>query len=151
MAMSETTASDSEELDEGLTPEQVRARAKLRKLIEASGKNPLTIEELRAMGDVWPEDESIDDFLNARREWRREACRQEETEMAKRELEIPSSADDFYATADIETLAKQQGVGPLDFAKARQLGKFWPEDESIDEFIATVRRWRDEGGDRKLP
>ncbi|HSH01653.1 MAG TPA: hypothetical protein VLL52_03980 [Anaerolineae bacterium] len=23
-------------------------------------------------------------------------------------------------------------------------GDFWPEDESIDEFIATVRQWRDD-------
>jgi hypothetical protein len=27
----------------------------------------------------------------------------------------------------------------------------WPEDESVDEFIETVRRWRREGEERKRP
>ena len=58
---------------------------------------------------------------------------------------------DFFETVDVETLAKQQGVGPLDFARARRLGRFWPQDESIDDFVATVRRWRDEEGDREMP
>jgi hypothetical protein len=62
--------------------------------------------------------------------------------MAKQEIETSTNADDFNTVLDVETLARQQGVGPFNFALARQLGKFWPEDESIDEFIATVRRWR---------
>lgn len=67
--------------------------------------------------------------------------------MAKQDLDSSNAAvDDFFETADVETLAKQQGVVPLDFARARELGKFWPKDESLDDFIATVRRWRDEGG-----
>jgi len=64
--------------------------------------------------------------------------------MAKQESDSPANTDDFYTTTDIQALAKQQGIGPFNFARARQLGRFWPEDESIDEFIATVRRWRDE-------
>jgi len=64
--------------------------------------------------------------------------------VTKNEIEIDQVADDFYSAPDVETLARRQGVGPLDFEKARRLGMFWPEDESIDEFIATVRRWRDE-------
>ena len=64
--------------------------------------------------------------------------------MAKMEAEIEQLTDDFYSTPDVETLARSQGVKPLDFAKARRLGRFWPEDESIDEFISTVRGWRDE-------
>jgi hypothetical protein len=72
--------------------------------------------------------------------------------MAKQDLDSNNAAiDDFFETADVETLAKQQGVAPLDFARARELGKFWPKDESLDDFIAAVRRWRDEGGDRELP
>jgi hypothetical protein len=72
--------------------------------------------------------------------------------MAKQELDVHNTAtDDFFETADVETLAKQQGVGPLDFARARRLGRFWPQDESIDDFVATVRRWRDEEGDREMP
>lgn len=65
--------------------------------------------------------------------------------VTKQELDVDNTADaDFFETADVETLAKQQGVGPLDFARARRLGRFWPEDESIDEFVSAVRRWRDE-------
>ena len=45
--------------------------------------------------------------------------------------------------AELLRLAERQGVKPVtnidDLA-----GDFWPEDESIDDFIATVRRWRDE-------
>jgi hypothetical protein len=61
------------------------------------------------------------------------------------------AVDDFFESADIETLAKQQGVAPFNFARARALGKFWPKNENLDDFIASVRRWRDEGGDRELP
>jgi hypothetical protein len=71
--------------------------------------------------------------------------------MAKQEIESFINADDFYTAVDVETLAKQQGVGPFNFARARQLGNFWPKDESIDEFIATVRQWRDEEGAKGLP
>jgi hypothetical protein len=72
--------------------------------------------------------------------------------MAKQGLDSKTSGlDDFFETADVETLAKHQGVAPLDFERARELGKFWPKDESLDDFIAAVRRWRDEGGDRELP
>jgi hypothetical protein len=71
--------------------------------------------------------------------------------MARKILDVNDAADGFYAITDVEALAKRQGVGPLDFARARGLGKFWPEDESIDDFITVVRRWRDEDGDRELP
>jgi hypothetical protein len=72
--------------------------------------------------------------------------------MAKQELDLyNTTTDDFFETVDVETLAKQQGVGPLDFARARRLGRFWPQDESIDDFVATVRRWRDEEHDREMP
>jgi hypothetical protein len=66
--------------------------------------------------------------------------------MARSETEIEERGDDFYVVTDVEALAKLQGVKPLDFARMRHLGKFWPKDESIDDFIATVRRWRDEEG-----
>ena len=72
--------------------------------------------------------------------------------MARKEMDIQALEDDFYVAVDVETLAKQQGVGPLNFAGVRSLGKFWPEEESIDEFISTVRRWRDEEGSQtELP
>ncbi|MGI8550761.1 MAG: hypothetical protein ACR2PL_08245 [Dehalococcoidia bacterium] len=46
---------------------------------------------------------------------------------------------------NLKALAAQQGVQPVaNFNNL--LGNFWPEDETADEFIATVRRWRHEGG-----
>lgn len=54
------------------TPQQAAARAKLEKLIAQSGVKPLTIDELNAMGDLWPEDESVDDFLEWREQLRKE-------------------------------------------------------------------------------
>jgi len=72
--------------------------------------------------------------------------------MAKQELDVHNAAtDDFFDTLDVEALAKQQGVEALNFAKARRLGRFWPHDEQINVFVATVRRWRDEDGDREMP
>ena len=63
--------------------------------------------------------------------------------MEKQELDPDNTrTDDLFEAVDVETLAKQQGAGPLDFARARRLGRFWPQDESIDDFVATVRRWR---------
>ncbi|MDQ3009349.1 MAG: hypothetical protein M3X11_01395 [Acidobacteriota bacterium] len=42
----------------------------------------------------------------------------------------------------IEQIAAEQGVGPLDFDKLRELGGNWPEDEDIDEFISFVKESR---------
>jgi len=46
----------------------------------------------------------------------------------------------------IEQLAEEQGIGPFDFKAAQAEATFWPEDESIDDFIAALRQWRSEGG-----
>ena len=47
--------------------------------------------------------------------------------------------------ADLQTLAARQGVHPVtNFDDL--LGDFWPEEETADEFVATVRQWRREGG-----
>jgi hypothetical protein len=51
--------------------EQCEALTRLRKLAEQQGVQPLTVEELQALGDLWLEDESVDDFLAARAERRR--------------------------------------------------------------------------------
>ncbi|HET8629035.1 MAG TPA: hypothetical protein VFL91_16560 [Thermomicrobiales bacterium] len=55
---------------------------------------------------------------------------------------------DFFTQppADLETLAAQQGVGPVTDFDAL-FGDFWPEDESVDDFIAAVREWRREDDD----
>lgn len=49
-----------------------RAQAKLERLISEQGVTPVTIEELRAMRDLWPEDEKVDEFSQALRQWRSE-------------------------------------------------------------------------------
>lgn len=51
---------------------QERARAKLDRLIAEQGVTPLTREDIREMGDLWPEGETVDEFLKAVREWRSE-------------------------------------------------------------------------------
>ena len=53
----------------------------------------------------------------------------------------PSSLE---SKTDLESLAAQQGVSAVsDFDSL--LGDFWPEEESADQFIASVREWRREG------
>lgn len=43
---------------------------------------------------------------------------------------------------ELEELARQQGVtGPVDW-DALQKADFWPEEESIDDFLTTLRKWR---------
>ncbi|MEK6300832.1 MAG: hypothetical protein AABO41_08935 [Acidobacteriota bacterium] len=61
-----------EKTSENPSSEQLRAREGLRKLIDEQGVTPLSIVELDAMGDLWPEEENLDDFLAALREWRSE-------------------------------------------------------------------------------
>jgi hypothetical protein len=52
---------------------QRAAGEELAEIIKKQGVKPLTVEILAAMGDVWPDDESVDDFLEAREEQRRQA------------------------------------------------------------------------------
>ncbi|MBI3649866.1 MAG: hypothetical protein HY231_02320 [Acidobacteria bacterium] len=58
--------------DEELKERQIRAREKLLRLAEEQGVKPMTWEQLKAMGDLWLADESIDDFLATLRMWRNE-------------------------------------------------------------------------------
>ena len=55
------------------------------------------------------------------------------------------------ALARLLKLAEEQGVKPLDMDAVLAKADFWPEDESIDEFIATIAEWRSEGHDGGLP
>ena len=66
---------DEEELERKRTPEQREAWARLLKQAEAQGIKPLTKEDLDAMANAWPEDESVDEFLEARERWRSEGCK----------------------------------------------------------------------------
>lgn len=60
--------------------------------------------------------------------------------------QVRSTGNPFFDDdPDLETLAARQGVKPVEDPRV-PLGDFWPEDETADEFIAAVRRWRREGG-----
>lgn len=72
MTKGNTTADEASEVEEGQPSEQSKARARLRRLILQRGVTPITVDQLRAMGDLWPENESVDDFIAAVREWRRD-------------------------------------------------------------------------------
>jgi len=51
---------------------------------------------------------------------------------------------DFWRGAFLEALARRQGVAPL--RRLEDLwADFWPEEESVDDFIEAVYRWRREG------
>lgn len=77
MTKGNTTADEVSEVEEGQSSEQAKARARLRRLILQRGIRPITVDQLRAMGDLWPENESVDDFIAAVREWRREGSLRE--------------------------------------------------------------------------
>jgi hypothetical protein len=51
--------------------------------------------------------------------------------------------DPFYHPKSIEELAEEQGVRPVEDFESL-LGDFWPEDESVDDFLAERERWRQE-------
>jgi hypothetical protein len=54
------------------------------------------------------------------------------------------------ARAKVLALAEEQGVKPVEKFEDL-LGDFWPEDESIDDFLETLYQWRREGLPRELP
>jgi len=54
----------------------------------------------------------------------------------------------FDAELTLEELAAQQGVGPIKSIEDLR-SEMWPEDESVDDLVPTVRRWRDEDGQRE--
>jgi hypothetical protein len=56
---------------------QREAREELAEIIKQQGVKPLTVEILTAMGTVWPDGESVDEFLQAREEQRQRAPRRE--------------------------------------------------------------------------
>jgi hypothetical protein len=60
------------------------------------------------------------------------------------EDELPAAAESagFWEASDIGVLAERQGVGPVGDLGALRGG--WPEDESVDDFLATFHQWRQE-------
>lgn len=54
------------------------------------------------------------------------------------------ASTDFDSLSDIEALARKQGVSSnVKFEDL--LGDFWPEDQSVEDFLAARERWRREG------
>src|SRR5215210_4130535 len=62
-------------------------------------------------------------------------------ERLEREAELAREETRKQAHARAWELAKQQGVEPIRDIKELQ-GDFWPEEESVDEFLAWVRAIR---------
>ncbi|HZT60360.1 MAG TPA: hypothetical protein VFA21_17275 [Pyrinomonadaceae bacterium] len=54
------------------------------------------------------------------------------------------------AHARVWELARRQGVKPIKSIEQLK-GDFWPEEESIDEFLEWLRESRKEGGTRSIP
>jgi hypothetical protein len=63
----------------------------------------------------------------------------------KTEEHLESSMNPAHARA--WELARQQGVKPIKSIKELQ-GDFWPEEESVDEFLDWLRAIRQEDGTR---
>src|SRR5204862_165493 len=68
----------------------------------------------------------------------------------------PSGADSPYARlprhdpAELEELARRQGA-PVLARFEDLLGDFWPDEESADEFLASLREWREDPRAPELP
>jgi len=57
------------------------------------------------------------------------------------EREWQWSDSKFWQATSLETLAEKQGIKPAENFDSL-LGNGWPQDESIDEFIAARNQWR---------
>lgn len=71
------SSDDSDLASDARSLMQDEARSKLESLIKEQGVKPLDIGLLGAMSNVWPEDETVDEFLAARDHWRGEIPRRE--------------------------------------------------------------------------
>ncbi len=59
-------------------------------------------------------------------------------------MDDPREPQVFDQEPTIDELARRQGVVPV-MDPDVLLGDFWPEDESIDDFLAARRVWSKEG------
>ena len=62
---------------------------------------------------------------------------------------VPAPIRSFNMPIDLEQLAAEQGVRPLQRLEDLR-ADFWPEDETADQIIAAVRKWRREAPDRQV-
>lgn len=107
-----------------------------------------TKEQLHELVDQLTDDESeaLLGYLLQRRDERNDpsAGLFKATNELREGLLISGADFNRMPRVDLATLAAQQGIKPIsDFDSL--FGDFWPEDESIDAFIATIREWRTEG------
>jgi hypothetical protein len=65
----------------------------------------------------------------------------------KRRRKLPPRA----APGALERLAAEQGVKPVMDPIKELYAPFWPEDETADYIVETIRRWRREGDERSDP
>jgi hypothetical protein len=64
--------------------------------------------------------------------------------MSRQNVNTDRERESAEARAELLRLAREQGVKPFDFDRAR--GDFWPESESADDFLAWLRSVRADGG-----
>ena len=60
-------------------------------------------------------------------------------------------SENATASAELERLAEQQGVKPVDLDELLSKGPRGLEDETADMMIAAIHQWRSEIADRDLP
>jgi hypothetical protein len=68
----------------------------------------------------------------------------------RRLIELLNARIAQAAPNTIEQMAAEQGKSPLDFAKVRNLGSFFPEDENVDDLITMIRSLREDKATRTV-
>ena len=63
---------------------------------------------------------------------------QRDGELEHRTATMPYSSSGHPS---VEQLMAEQGTGPITDVSVLH-GDFWPEGESVEEFVATIREWR---------
>ena len=63
---------------------------------------------------------------------------QRDGELENRPATVPYASSGHPS---IEQLMAEQGTGPITDVSVLH-GNFWPEEESVEEFVATIREWR---------
>jgi hypothetical protein len=69
-------------------------------------------------------------------------------DMAKNQTSLTSAHPFMDSHINIDSLAAEQGVPKRTTVKGLK-GDFWPPDEDLDEFVTTLRMWRQESSGRK--
>ncbi len=106
------------------------------------------IEALHELVDQLGEEQASQALIYLRRLLTDEDATGVATAALARRMQAPAVAGTSFLAQPARTLpalAAEQGVQPVSNFDDL-LGDFWPEEETADEFIAAVRRWRDEGG-----